>query len=194
MRVLLGVTGGIAAYKAADLVSKLVSGGHEVRVVMTRSATQFVTPLTFEALSGQPVMVDALATGATGDGPSSIQHISWAKWAEVACVAPLTANTLGKLAMGLADDALTTVWMALPPGIPNILCPAMNTQMWDHPIVQRNLAWLEDTRRYTLIAPVSKRLACGDVGVGGLAEVPDILAAILQSRTQNLQPAPGAGG
>ena len=194
MRVLLGVTGGIAAYKAADLTSKLVSAGHDVRVVMTRGATQFVGPLTFEALSSHPVMTDALATGASSEGASAISHIAWAKWADVACIAPLTANTLGKLAMGLADDAVTTVWMALPPGVPNLLCPAMNTQMWDHPIVRRNLRWLEETGRYTLVAPVAKRLACGDVGVGGLSEVPDILAAILASRTQNLQPTPEVGG
>lgn len=192
MKVLLGVTGGIAAYKAADLTSKLVSAGADVRVVMTRSATHFVGPLTFEALSGQPVMLDVLATGTAGDGVSAVQHVDWAKWADVAVIAPLTANTLGKLAMGLSDDALTTVWMALRPGVPSFLCPAMNTQMWDHPIVQRNLRWLEETGRYTVLAPVSKRLACGDVGVGGLVDVPEIVSAILA--TENLHPVRGVGG
>lgn len=178
MRVLLGVSGGIAAYKAADLTSQLRKRGDEVRVIMTHSATHFVGPLTFEALSDNPVMTEVLATGASSDGVSAIEHISWAKWAEVAVLAPLTANTLAKLALGLADDALTTVWTALPARVPSVLCPAMNTAMWEQPAVQRNLRWLEELERHTLIAPVAKRLACGDVGVGGLAEVTDILAAI----------------
>jgi phosphopantothenoylcysteine synthetase/decarboxylase len=181
MHVLLGVSGGIAAYKAADLTSRLVKEGHQVRVVMTPAATRFVAPLTFEALSAHPVMVDALAPGG-GDEVSAIEHISWAKWADVAVVAPLTANTLARLACGLADDALTTVWMALPSHVPCLLCPAMNTAMWDHPVVRRNLAWLDALERYTLVAPTAKRLACGDVGVGGLAEVEDIVAAITASR------------
>lgn len=178
MNVLLGVSGGIAAYKAADLVSHLVKRSHAVRVVMTPSATQFVGALTFEALTSHPVMVDALATGASGDGASAIEHVAWAKWADVAVIAPLTASTLGKLACGIADDALTTVWMAIPARTPILLCPAMNTQMWDHPVVQRNLRWLDALGRYEVVGPTHKRLACGDVGMGGLAEVQDILDAI----------------
>ena len=180
VRLLVGVSGGIAAYKAADLVSKAVGRGWEARVVMTREATRFVGPLTFEALSGHAVMVDALATGGSGEGASAIEHIAWAKWATVAVVAPLTASTLAKLAVGIADDALTTVWMALPSGLPNLLCPAMNTAMWDNPVVRRNLRWIDELGRYTVVAPVAKRLACGDVGVGGLAEVSDIVAAIAE--------------
>lgn len=178
MRLLLGVTGGIAAYKAADLVSRSVKRGWEVRVVMTTNATKFVGPLTFEALAAHPVLTDALATGGAPDGPSAIQHISWAKWADVAVVAPLTASTLGKMACGIADDALTTVFLALPPRVPILLCPAMNTQMWEHPIVQRNLRWLDEAGRYRVVAPTEKRLACGDVGPGGLADVEDIVAAV----------------
>lgn len=178
MRLLLGVTGGVAAYKAADLVSQLVRRGDQVRVVMTPNATQFVGPLTFEALTGHPVMTDALATGTGGSGASSIEHIAWAKWAQIAVVAPLTASTLGRLACGLADDALTTVWMALPEGVPTLLCPAMNTAMWNHPVVQRNLRWIQELGRYRIVAPSHKRLACGDTGVGGLAEIPEIMAAI----------------
>ena len=105
-------------------------------------------------------------------------HITVAKWADAVLVAPLTANTLAKLAMGLADDALTTVLMAVPAGTPVLLAPAMNTAMWSHPVTQRNLGWLEALGRYTLISPVSKRLACGDVGPGGLAEVSDLMDAI----------------
>ncbi len=176
--MLLGVCGGIAAYKAADLTSQLVKRGHSVRVIMTRSATSFIGPLTFEALTDHPVMVDVLATGQGSDGASAIEHISWAKWADIAVVAPITASTLGRLACGLADDALTTVLLALPPTAPTLLCPAMNTLMWEHPAVQRNLRWLDELGRSTIITPASKRLACGDVGVGGLAEVDDIVAAV----------------
>jgi phosphopantothenoylcysteine decarboxylase/phosphopantothenate--cysteine ligase len=183
MRVLLGVSGGIAAYKAADLVSQLVKRGDEVRVVMTANATRFVAPLTFEALSAHPVLIDALDRSLPEDREelapySPIEHIALAKWAQLAIVAPATASTLGRLAVGLADDALTTVWMALPAGVPSLLCPAMNTAMWEHPVVERNLRWLEELGRYAIVAPSRKRLACGDVGVGGLAEVADILAAV----------------
>lgn len=178
MRLLLGVTGGIAAYKACELTSRIVKRGGEVRLVMTPAATRFVGPLTFESLSGHPVMIDILETGGSDEGASSVRHIAWAKWATHAALAPLTASTLGRLACGIADDALVTTWLAIPPGIPNLLCPAMNTQMWDHPIVRRNLKWLEETGRYTIVAPTEKRLACGDVGVGGLAEVDDIVAAL----------------
>jgi phosphopantothenoylcysteine decarboxylase/phosphopantothenate--cysteine ligase len=178
VKVLLGVSGGIAAYKAADLVSRCRKEDWSVRVVMTRGAQQFVTPLTFEALSGHPVMTDALATGATPDGVSAIEHIRWAKWADVAIVAPLTSSTLAKLATGLADDALTTVWMALPRSVPSLLAPAMNTAMWEQPVVQRNLRWLAELERHVLVPPVAKRLACGDVGVGGLAEVDTLVAAL----------------
>ena len=184
MRVLLGVTGGIAAYKAADLVSRLVKSGHQVRVVMTPSATHFVGPLTFEAMSGHSVLVDALAEGSAGGALSAVEHIEWAKWAEIAVVAPLTASTLGKLACGIADNALTTVWLALPASVPQLLCPAMNTQMWSHPIVARNLRWLEEAGRFTVVPPVDKRLACGDVGVGGLADTADIATAVEAAAAQ----------
>lgn len=178
MKILLGVSGGIAAYKAADLTSSLIKGGHQVRVVMTMNATRFVGPITFEALSQHPVMVNALATGASAEHVASIEHIEWAKWADRVVVAPLTANTLSKIACGIADDALGTVLMAVPSGTPIVLCPAMNTAMWEHPVVRRNLAWIDDLSRYEIVAPAHKRLACGDVGVGGLADVSDIVDAI----------------
>lgn len=187
MNVLLGVSGGIAAYKAADLTSRCVKQGWSVRVVMTRGAQQFVTPLTFEGLSGHPVMTATLTTGHTPDGASAIEHISWAKWADVAIAAPLTASTLAKLATGIADDPLTTVWMALPAHVPSLLAPAMNTAMWEQPVVQRNLRWLDELNRHRIVPPVSKRLACGDVGVGGLAEVDDLVEAL-----RSVAPAPTA--
>jgi phosphopantothenoylcysteine decarboxylase/phosphopantothenate--cysteine ligase len=169
MKLLIGVTGGIAAYTACELVSLAVKAGHEVRVLMTHNAKRFVGPTSFEALSSHPVMDDTFS--------DPLAHIEWAKWADVVCIAPLSANTLSKLACGLADDALSTVLMAVPAGVPIVLGPAMNTQMWAHPIVQRNLSWLLELERYTVVAPVSKRLACGDHGPGGLASPQDLLDA-----------------
>lgn len=177
MKVLLGVSGGIAAYKACDLVSRSRKRGWEVRVVMTGNATRFVGPLTFEALTNQPVMLDALASGHSS-GPDAVEHIAWAKWADVACVAPMTANTMAKLACGLADDALSTVFLALPPSVPIVLAPAMNTQMWLNPVTQRNLGWLEGIDRFSFVDPIVKRLACGDVGIGALADTTEIVEAI----------------
>lgn len=178
MRVLVGVTGGIAAYKAASLVSGLVKAGHQVRVVMTDAATRFVGPITFESLCGEPVMVDLWETGGSQDGLTSVRHISWAKWCDVAVIAPLSASTLGKLFAGIADNALTTVWLALPSDVPQVLCPAMNTHMWEHPATQRNLQWVQDNTGARVVGPIVKRLAEGDVGMGAMAEPEDIQAAI----------------
>lgn len=169
MNLLLGVTGGIAAYRAAELVSLAVKRGHAVRVILTANGARFVGAVTFEALSGHKVMVDTFA--------DALDHIAWAKWAEVAVVAPASANVLGKLACGLADDALSTTLMALPRGRRVVLAPAMNTEMWLNPVVVRNLRWLDELGRFTVVAPAEKRLACGDVGPGGLAEPAEILAA-----------------
>jgi len=169
MNVLLGVTGGIAAYRAAELVSLAVKRGHTVRVILTANGARFVGAVTFEALSGHKVMVDTFA--------DALDHVAWAKWAEVAVVAPASANVLGKLACGLADDALSTTLMALPRGRRVVLAPAMNTEMWLNPVVVRNLRWLDELGRFTVVAPAEKRLACGDVGPGGLAEPAEILAA-----------------
>ncbi len=170
MNVLLGVTGGIAAYRGCELVSLALKRGHAVRVIMTANAQRFVGLTSFEALSGQPVMTDTFA--------DPLGHIQWAKWATVAAVAPASANVIGKLACGLADDALTTTLMALPRGRRVVVAPAMNTEMWLNPVVERNLRWLGELGRYDIVAPTEKRLACGDVGPGGLAEPADVLAAI----------------
>lgn len=174
MKILLGVTGGIAAYKAADLCSGLVKKGHSVRVVMTENATRFVGEATFGGLTGSPVMTCTYA--------DPMAHIEWAKWPDAAAIVPLTANTMAKLAMGIADDALTTVFMAIPARTPILLAPAMNTEMWGHPVTQRNRRWLDELGRYRFADPISKRLACGDTGVGGLQEVPDLLSAIEKLR------------
>ncbi len=184
MKLLLGVSGGIAAYKACELTRLAIKSGASVRVVMTDSAARFVGPTTFEALSGHPVMRDCFS----GGGGGGIDHIQWAKWADAAAVMPLTANTLGKLACGLADDALSTVLMALPRGRPCVLAPAMNTEMWMHPVVRRNLGWLAELGRYTIVEPVEKLLACGDVGAGAAADPAEVLAAIYTALR-----APGGG-
>jgi phosphopantothenoylcysteine decarboxylase / phosphopantothenate---cysteine ligase len=178
MRILLGVTGGIAAYKACELTSLAIKAGHEVRVCMTANATRFVGPVTFEALSGHPVLTDTFGSGGAMD------HISWAKWAEVAVVAPCSANVLGKIACGLADDALTTVLLALPSPVRVVLAPAMNTEMWNNPAVRRNLRWIDELGRYRVVEPASKRLACGDVGPGALAEPADILSFVTSASIQ----------
>jgi phosphopantothenoylcysteine decarboxylase/phosphopantothenate--cysteine ligase len=179
MNVLIGLTGGIAAYKTCELVSLALKAGHSVRVMMTENAKHFVGPTTFEALTGHPVLSDTFS--------DALAHIEWAKWADVVCLAPLSANTLGKLACGLADDALTTVMMAIPVGVPVVLGPAMNTEMWHHPAVQRNLRWLADMSRYTVVGPIEKRLACGDFGLGGLAEPKDLLATTEMVKQSGLQ-------
>lgn len=170
MKLLLGVSGGIAAYKACELASLALKRGHELRVVMTANATRFVGPLSFEALSGHPVITDTFSDG--------MAHITLAKWADAVCVAPATANTLARIALGLADDALSTTLLAVPRGVPVVLAPAMNTEMWANPATQRNLAWIAELGRYTVLDTVEKRLACGDVGPGALADPSDILAAV----------------
>lgn len=180
-RVILGVTGGIAAYKAADLTSKLVAGGAEVRCVLTESATRFVTPLTFQSLSGNPVAVDAFDRSA-----DAYPHLALAEWGEVLVVAPATANILGKAAAGIADDVLTTTLLSFPG--PALFAPAMNVKMWAHPAVAENVETLL-ARGANFVGPERGRLACGQVGVGRMAEVPAIIEAI-----GNILPGKGKSG
>lgn len=174
MHLLLAVSGGIAAYKACELVSLARKADHQVRVMMTANALRFVGRHTFEALSEHAVLVGTFQD----KRDAGIDHIAWAQWADAVVVAPATANLLGKLACGLADDGVTTVLMAVPEGIPVYLAPAMNTHMWRHPVVQRNLQWIAELGRYHVIQPVEKRLACGDFGTGALAAPADILQAM----------------
>jgi len=170
--ILVGVTGGIAAYKAADLVSRLVQKGAAVSVVMTEHATRFVGPLTFQALSRRPVYTDLFAEGAY-----DADHVALADRAEAAVVAPATANVIGKLAAGIADDLLSTVLLALD--VPVILAPAMNSAMWKHPAVQANVETLR-RRRVRFVGPEEGRLACGTEGPGRMAEPETILQAVLE--------------
>ncbi|MBI4880729.1 MAG: hypothetical protein HY812_13885 [Planctomycetes bacterium] len=179
--VVLGVTGGIAAYKACDMVSLLRERQCEVRAAMTRAATRFLQPLTLAALTGHKVLVDELE----GEIDPSIPHVSWARWADAVVVAPATADFLGKLAHGLADDGLTCLVLALEAGKPVVLAPAMNTSMWQNPLVQQNVARLRGLAagaRFRVVEPVEKRLACGETGMGALApagEIADAVSALL---------------
>lgn len=177
MKVLLGVSGGIAVYKACDLVRRLQDAGATVKVVMTASAQRFVTPLTFEVLSGQRV-----ATSLFDVDDPEIEHIRLARWPDVICVAPATANTIARFTHGLADDLLSTVWLASKPDVPVVIAPAMNTVMWEAPPVQRNLVMLSETGRVTYVDPAEKTLACGETGAGALAEVADIVAAVVAAQ------------
>ena len=174
-RILLGVSGGIAAYKAAELARMLRREGAEVRVVMTGAATEFVTPLTFEALTGNPVSIDMF-------GPrreSAHEHIDLARWAHTFVVAPATADVIAKLALGLADDLLSTTALALcqPEGAALVVAPAMNSRMWKHPAVQANVETLR-SRGAVVVGPVEGELSCGETGVGRMAEPAEIVEAI----------------
>lgn len=162
--IIVGVTGGIAAFKSAQLVSSLNSAGAAVHVVMTRSAQEFVTPLTFSTLSGQPAHTDLFAPPPDG----SVQHINLATMADLVVVAPATANILGKVACGIADDLLSTIIMAA--ACPVLFCPAMNVNMYENKIVQRNISTLKELG-YHFIEPGTGRLACGAEGRGRLAEI-----------------------
>jgi len=171
--VLLGVTGGIAAYKAADLASKLRQKGVDVVVVMTRNALQFVAPLTFEYITGNPVITDLFEKA----GGHQCDHVALADRAAAAVVAPATANVIGKLANGIADDALSTILLAFDK--PVIIAPAMNERMYQSPAVQENLRKLRE-RGVHQVGPGTGWLACGKTGIGRMAEVPEILAEVLK--------------
>ena len=179
--VLLGVTGGIAAYKAVEVVSRLRKLGAQVRVVMTKNATEFVTPLTFETLANHPVVTDTFARPETWD----VAHISLAKEADLCVVAPATANILAKLAVGLADDMLSTTLLAAK--APLLLAPAMNTGMWTAEATRRNVETLR-ARGAHFVGPEGGFLACGDTGAGRMSEPAAIVEAIeaLLARRESL--------
>ncbi len=181
-RVLLGVTGGIAAYKSADLCSRLTQAGAEVRAVMTAAAARFVTPVTFTALSGHPAATDLFDEGR----PGGMGHIELGKWAEAVVIAPATANFIAKAAAGIADDLLTT--LILVARAPLIVCPAMNVNMYRHPTVGRNLTALREAGT-TVLGPDEGPMACGDFGPGRMVEP----AAIAEAVTYALGPGDLAG-
>ncbi len=169
MKVILGIGGGIAAYKAAELARLLAQQGHQVQAVMTAAAQEFIRPLTFAALTGRKVLTDLFAI------ESAIEHIAVAQEHELLAVVPATADLMAKMAHGLADDFLTTLYLAFTG--PVIIAPAMNVNMWQHPATAANLDVLRG-RGHEIVEPGSGFLACGMTGPGRLAEPQTILEAI----------------
>lgn len=172
--VLLGITGSIAAYKAADIANELVKSGCEVDAIMTKAACEFIAPLSIQTLTKKKVNTDMFDEIV----PSEVRHISLAQKADLFLVAPASANIIAKFAHGIADDFLSTIALALPRTTPKIIAPAMNTAMWENPIVQENLERLVRAG-FSVIEPRDARLACGDVGKGALADVGAIVGASL---------------
>ena len=180
--ILLGVTGGIAAYQTADLIGMLRERLADVRVIMTRHATRFITPLTLETLSGHPVSVEMFAEKTH----SGIEHILLGRMADMAVIAPATANFIGKIAHGIADDLLTTTIMAVK--APVVICPAMNENMWLNPIVQQNVAKLKGLG-FHFVDPEYGEMACGGEGWGRLARLDKVIAYLIQlSETMEKMP------
>ena len=173
MNILLGVTGSIAAYKAADITSRLTKLGHNVDVVLTESGSRIITPITLQTLSKNKVYTDMFEEIT----PNEVKHISLAKKADVVLIAPATANIIGKIANGIADDFLSTVVMAVANHTPVYIAPAMNTNMYENPIVQDNIKKLKSFG-YRFIEPKESLLACGDLGRGALADVDEIVEII----------------
>jgi len=179
MRITLGVTGGVAAYKAAELVRRLQQDGFTVQVVMTRGAREFITPLTFAAITGQRVITD-LFSESTGEAnlESAIEHIAVAQRTDLLLVAPATADILAKFARGIADDFLTTLYLAST--APVVVAPAMNVNMWNHPATQENVETLR-ARGVRIVDPDEGYLACGMTGAGRLAGQQAIVAAVQEA-------------
>jgi len=171
--VVLGITGGIAAYKSAKLVSKLKDLKADIFVIMTENATEFITPLTLQTLSQNPVYIDMFELIEKAE----IGHISLSKRGDIIVIAPATANIIGKIASGIADDLLTSTVMAST--CPKLIAPAMHSNMYENPIVQQNIKNLEDLG-YEFIGPETGKLASGDIGIGRLAKIEDIINKIIE--------------
>lgn len=182
--VLLGITSSIACYKACDLLNQLLKNKMQVKVVMTKNATNLVCPLTFQTLSNNIVYIDMFEK----NNIKEIKHISLSDWSDFLIIAPATANIIGKIANGIADDLLSTTAMSLATEKPIIIAPAMNVNMWKNPLVKRNIELLQNTKidvkgklvnKYYIISPRKARLACEVYGVGALAKVDDIIKSIV---------------
>ena len=172
-RITLAVTGSIASYKAADLVSNLKKQGHSVTVLMTQASTAFIQPLTLQVLSQNTVHLDLMQE----PYPDKVNHIELGKETDLFIIVPATANTIAKLAHGIADNMVAATALALPHYVPKLVAPAMNTKMYDHPATQANLKTIENYG-YTIISPRNSLLACGDTGRGALADLETILKEI----------------
>lgn len=173
MNIVLGVTGSISAYKAADIANRLTKDGHDVHVVLTEGGAKFITPLTLQTLTKNRVCMDAFAE----DDPSVVQHIDLAEKADIVLIAPATGNIIGKIAAGIADDLLSAVVMAAANQAPIYIAPAMNTNMYLNPVVQENIEKLRSLG-YHFIDPREAMLACGTMGTGALADVDEIVEKI----------------
>ncbi|HBH86889.1 MAG TPA: bifunctional phosphopantothenoylcysteine decarboxylase/phosphopantothenate--cysteine ligase CoaBC, partial [Syntrophaceae bacterium] len=170
-KIVLGITGGIAAYKAAELTRELVKRGSFVRIIMTKNATEFITPLTLQTLSGHPVFIDMFVPTREFE----MAHISLAEYADIIVIAPATANIIGKIASGLADDLLSTTVLATKS--PVLICPAMNTNMYENVSVKENISKLSG-RGYLFIEPAYGEMACRAEGYGRLPEIADIIEEV----------------
>ena len=175
--ILVGVCGGISAYKTCELVRLLIKAGFGVKVIMTESATKFVFPLVFQELSQNPVYIDMFSLKTE----QNIRHISLSQWARLCVIAPLSANSLSKLAGGICDNLLTTVICALPTQTKAMLAPAMNENMWKNPIIQGNVRKLKEIKKYIVLPPQKGKLACGAYGEGRMLEPQDIFKKIKAS-------------
>ncbi len=176
LNILLGVSGGIAAYKVVDLASKLTAAGARVKTVMTEAACELVGPKSFEAVTGSAVFTSLWDT----PGEYEIDHIALVDWADIVVAAPATANIIGKIANGICDDLLSTLLCAASPRIESgaiLLAPAMNNNMWNNPAVKRNIKTIKQMG-FQLIGPETGRLACGTEGIGRMSEPKGILEAI----------------
>ena len=173
MNIVLGVTGSIAAYKAADITSSLTKRGHNIDVILTENGSKIITPITLQTLSKNKVYMDMFEEIT----PKEVKHISLAEKADIVLIAPATANIIGKIAGGIADDFLSTVVMAAAPHTPVYIAPAMNTNMYENPIVHDNIDRLKRFG-YHFIEPKESMLACGVLGKGALADVDDIVRII----------------
>ena len=171
--ITIAVTGSISAYKAADIISELGKLGHDVTVLMTEAAQQFITPLTLQVLSKNPVHTSVMAE----DRPEVVNHIDLAKQTELFLVAPATADTIARLAQGRANDIISAVALALPSSVKKMIAPAMNTMMYDNLLTQANIKTLKEAG-FKEIEPRVALLACGDLGRGALATVADIVSAV----------------
>ena len=174
MNIVLGVTGSISAYKAADIANRLHKDGHDVHVVMTDGAEEFITPLTLQTLSKNKVLTEEFEEFDEYD-PTAVMHIDLADKADVVLIAPATANVIGKIAGGIADNLLCAVVMAAADQAQVVIAPAMNTHMYENPIVQDNIEKLKKYG-YLFIEPKESHLACGTTGKGALADMDDIIA------------------
>jgi phosphopantothenoylcysteine decarboxylase/phosphopantothenate--cysteine ligase len=178
--ILIGVCGGISSYKTCELVRLLKKNNFSVKVVMTQAAAKFVTPLVFQTLSDNPVYLDMFAL----KREERIEHISLANWASLCVIAPLSANTLSKIAAGICDNLLTTVICALPKETKVILAPAMNENMWKNPVIVENTKKLKKIKKYIFLEPARGELACAEFGEGRMPEPKEIFKKIKEALRQ----------